>query len=366
MPVTLNQDHDVARLERRFQRLGGVQVASVGAALTLTDAASFAPVRLLAVDASTFARVGYWPEQAGGSLAALMESLVAARATTRATAPIPTIVDDALAEAHGLSVGSVFTYDLGSAGQLPERFMVVASVPHIPQIADLAGYANAAYSGGALVDFSSLVAAIHASDPRRDTPPGRVWLKLTPHASQASLIDQLRAAPYGVADLQSRAGIIEAMRYAPLTLALAGELPLGAALALGLAILMIMLVVWGMYQQHLPQLTLVYALGARRRQLIGTLWLVSGLLPFGGAVVGVVLGPLVAGATIPFMTFARLTDTREPLLNMLLPPPMPVIPWLSLVIGIVSMMGVGGVAIWLKLRHQVRAAVAASLRLNAD
>jgi ABC-type lipoprotein release transport system permease subunit len=370
LPINLTQEVSYQQQQALFQQMPGVRAASLGAIIDIYGSAtSLLPktTRLLAVDAGTYSQVGSWPKQTGTSLPQLMQRLVSQRASATAQGAIPAIVDDALWQELQLTPGAPFSFDIGSKDSLRLHFIALQRVDHIPMTDDMAGYVGSTITGGMLVDFPTLATMIHTVDPKQSAPPGYIWLKT---ASDTASINQIRRllhqAPYEMAGVNDRYQMLDDIRLAPLGMAIEGITSVGAFIAIILALFALVYTLIGTWQQRLLNLTALYALGARRTQLMSVLLLENGVLLFIGAFIGIVLGTQLAGAIVPLITYAQAGDIHQQIIDLLVPPPRVIIPWPLILISVGSFLALCPTVMYIMARSTIQNQASVNLRLNED
>lgn len=370
LPINADQSR-APEQQASFLRIPGVQAASLGAIINIfgsSGSPQTPSLRLLAVDARTYGQVGIWPNKPGYQLPQLMHLLVDQRGASQASGSIPAIIDDAMAQTLDLAPGRPFTLDVSSGkGTLRLHFIALQQVMQIPMIVDKPGYSTGTFAGGLLVDFPTLVTAIQQRYPNQQAVPGHVWLKTSGDPATIQAIrERLRQAPYGIAGIVDRFQLLEDMRFAPLGLALEGMILIGATMAIILAVIALLAVFWSTFHKRLLNLTILYAMGARRRHILSTLLLEDGILLLLAMGIGIMLCLPLAGMTIPLMTYAQISDTQQPVINLLAPPPQIVVLWPAIGIFLGSMLCFCLLAMLGLTRARIRSQAGATLRLNED
>jgi hypothetical protein len=370
LPIRTSEVISYQQQEAIFQQMPGVTGASLGAIIDIHAGLAMTqtpPVRLIAVDSATFGQVGTWPNQTGSTLVQAMQTLHAQRDRVIAQGAVPVIVDDALWQEEHLAPGFVFTRDLSGNGSLTLRFVVLGHVAHLPMTPDLVGYTTSNITGGMIADFPTLVAAIQEHYPTQSAPPGYIWLKTAHDATTLHHVRTLlQQAPYLVTGIQDRYRILADRRLDPLAIALTAITTLGACMALLLALIIAAQVLRNAGQKRQLPMTVLLALGARRRQMRSMLLLEDGMLLLIAGILGVAFGVTLAGLIVPLITFAQGSDLQQPFITLLVPPAQVVVPLpliltsVSVFLGVCALLGLG------RLRPLLRSAMGAILRLNED
>lgn len=359
-----------AEIEARYTAVAGVTAASAGRILVTdpnTNAAQ-AEVHLLAVNADTFAQAALWPDQDSAvRLPDLMGRLVSARAGAASSDAVPAVVDGALAELFNVQAGSVFSVKLPDYQGTGMRFQVVAVVDYIPTIFDSREFAFEGGPAGLLVDYQSFATVYQHDVPDATAAPNHIWL--ASHDDAASLASVRAALARGnlaLESVQDRRALVEALRSDPLQVDLLGALGIGAATALVLALLGLLIGSWLSARTRLTSFALLRALGTEPRQLGGVLiWeqsIIYGLALALGAAVGMILSTVV----LPVLVFANLATVNTPGGPSNTPPVRVVLPWTGLGIALAAVVLLCVVSIALMAGVVARASIGQALRLNED
>lgn len=369
LPIETTHPLTYKQGEARFGDIPGVQAASAGALIDVfPTVGSAARDRILAVDAQTFASVAAW--QAIGaqqSLHTLMQQLVNLRGSAQRSQTVPAIVDDAALQQFHLVTGSTFWLDLSGRGTLRIHFQVISHAAHLPMIPDVAGDDATQFLGGMMVDFQTLAAIIPQVNPKEQAPPGYMWLR-TAHdpASVAHIRKTLPLSPFSITVYEDRFQLVDAMAFDPLSEALAGLTEFGAGITLLLALIVSGQILWNCLQKRALTLTALYAVGVSRWQItvISALEALTQLMLAGS--VGVALGAVLTLTTVPLMTFAQSSDTRVPIVELLIPPPTIIIPWVALLAGVGCLLLVIFALVAVLAHRHLTHHIAETLRLNED
>ncbi len=369
LPIDTNHVLTYQQQEARFLTIHGVQAASAGALLDVfPQTTSSSHDRILAVDAQTFGTVAAWQDtSAQPTMAQLLHQLVQTRSQAIRQLIIPAIVDDAMWRQYQLATNSEFSLDLSGVGTLLVHFQVIGHVQYLPTVSAVASDTSQNILGGMLVDFSTLAQVIPQIAPQESTPPGYIWLK-TSHNPQ--IIAQIRAtlqrSPYSISVFQDRFQLIADMAYDPLSLALQATTLIGAGITLLLALLMSGQLLWNSLQKRLLNLTALYALGAARHQIAAIIILEDGLQLLLAAGIGILLGALLTGLIAPLMAFAQSSDTSQPIVDLMIPPPQIVFPWQWIFAGTGIFLLIAIFVMSALISVNIKGHIAAALRLNED
>ncbi|HEU5440410.1 MAG TPA: ABC transporter permease [Ktedonobacterales bacterium] len=367
LPATTNATTP-AEIEARYTAVAGVTAASAGQIL-VTDPpsnAANAEVHLLAVNADTFAQAALWPDQDTPPLPALMDRLVSARAGAASSDAVPAVVDGALAELFHVQRGSVFSVTLPGYEGAGMRFQVVAVVNYIPTIFDSREFAFQGGPVGLLVDYQSFATVYRHDVPDATAAPNHIWL--ASHDDAASLASVRAALAKGnltLESVQDRRALVEALRTDPLQIDLLGALGIGAATALVLALLGLLIASWLSARTRLTSFALLRALGTEPRQLGGVLIWEQGIVYGLALALGVVVGMILSTVVLPVLVFANITAINNP--NSVNTPPVQVVlPWTGLGIALAAVVLLCAVSIALMAGVVARASIGQALRLNED
>jgi FtsX-like permease family protein len=358
-----------ADIEARYSTVAGVTAASAGRILVTdpnTNAAN-AEVHLLAVNADTFAQAALWTDQdAAARLPDLMGKLVSARAGAASSDAVPAVVDGALAELFHVQRGSFFSVTLPDYQGAGMRFQVVAVVDYIPTIFDSREFAFQGGPAGLLVDYQSFATVYRHDVPTATVAPNHIWLASRDDAAAlASVRTALTKGALALGSLQDRRALVEALRTDPLQIDLLGALGIGAATALVLALLGLLIGSWLSARTRLTSFALLRALGTEPRQLGGVLIWEQGIIYGLALALGVVVGMILSTVVLPVLVFANITAINNP--NSVNTPPVQVVlPWTGLGIALAAVVLLCVVSIALMAGVVARASIGQALRLNED
>lgn len=351
--------------EQAFNAIPGVTSATAGHIINLTptDSTLHAVVTVIAVDAQTYGQTAQWPPQDATSVPALMQQLEQAEAQRPEF--IPAIVDTQTWNALHLTQGVSFALNItSSTGYVPVQFQPIAEVANLPLTPDT--------NGGMLVDFRSYATDI-IGPTSTPVPLDTMWLRTK---DDATSLKSVRAAldangPTGLVTMQDRRALQSSLQQEPLTLTLVGLLVVSVGLPLGLALIGTFIAAWQYVRQRLTGVTVLRALGAQPRQIVGVLAWEQSLAYVLSVVFGVGIGMLFAYLTLPNLIFTNTPPNIQatsndqiyrvqhvPSVRVVLP----VSVWFAG--GVVLLLGAAAIAL-MQLRAR-NAALGQSLRLNED
>jgi putative ABC transport system permease protein len=360
-----------------YERLPGVLSASIGYTSFPTVTQGSNPsvsVQLLAVDANTFANTVIWSAQDSTQpIAALMQRLVAARASAKQSLVVPAIVDSAAWTSLHLTPGAIFQIsDVNGT----VNCKAIAEVQRIPTVNDSAlasGTNEFSASGGVLLDYQSFAAAALGANGS-PVSPSNVWLKTS---SDPRLLAQTRAAlnggTFALSDLNDRRAIISNLQNDPLYLDLTGLLVIGAVIAILLALVGNLIASWLSVRSRLTSFAVLRALGTTPAQLASIFTWEQGIVYATALILGVVFGILLSALALPSMVFTNIAvsgfsgsiDSGQYYILQTIPPIRIVIPPTLWVVGAI-IVAICIIALIMMVRVVARPSVSQTLRLNED
>ncbi len=360
-------------LTASYQRIPGVTSAT----LAYTDSVSpdnpvnnLSTIQIVAADASTYGQTVLWPDQSGNPVQ-LAGQLASQRDQAVANDTVPAVVDQAFAQAMQVTTGSHFTVRPSGykAGLQTMHFTVQAVVRNIPTLFDDADTSFNTGNAGLLVDYQTF-AAVYKADTQTAAPlPTMVWLRtLDDSASLASVRAALSHGPLAVDQLQDRRANIEQTQRNPLLIDLFGTLDMGAATALALALLGILVASWLSARGRIVNFALLRAMGTEPRQLTSVLLWEQGIVYALSIALGLAAGLLLSILVLPVLVIANsITDLNHfdptkldiPPVHAVLP-----VPLLGAALGVLVILCV--ISIVLMTAIASRASISQALRLNED
>jgi hypothetical protein len=280
------------------------------------------------------------------------------------------VIDQAFADAMQIGAGDHFSAQptgYASSGE-QMHFVVLAVVTNIPTLYDDPQIENGG-AGGLLVDYQTFADVYH-QDTRDTSPtPGTIWLRtLDDGSSLASVRSALGSGKLAVDQLQDRRQLISKTQSNPLVVDLFGTLDIGAATALVLALLGVLIASWLSARTRLTSFALLRAIGTEPRQLTSVLLFEQGIVYSLSIALGVVIGVVLSILVLPVLVIANgIADpsTFDP--SKLNVPPVHAVyplPLLGLALGI--LIAICLLSIVLMTSVVARASIGQTLRLNED
>ncbi|EFH79893.1 FtsX-like permease family protein [Ktedonobacter racemifer] len=297
-----------------YNALLGVSAVSLGSEIVSFQDKSHS-IRIRAVDAKTYARATYWSTQNSEQpLEALTRELARQRPTTSYPQAVSALVDTLGWEQLHLSPGKTFTltsYDSGHA--YTTTYKALARVNMIEGMYDSPSSTDQSATPALLVDYQTL-AAYHAQTDKQPLPLTRAWLRTSDNlAFLARLRAQLNGSDeVGLANLQDRRALLEALRTDPLTLDLLLLLALGTTIALLLGLCGNILITWNSIHERQLGFAVLRALGTEPPLVARILIWEQGVIHLVALFFGVVFGLLFTFTLIP-----RLMISSTPVNNAL-------------------------------------------------
>jgi putative ABC transport system permease protein len=258
----------------------------------------FPQTTVLGIDSTRFAQLAYWrPDFASAPLPRLMQSLQ--REGTQEEA-LPAIIDDQLLNQARLHVGSQIIMDIG--GIIGVNFQVVGTFHYFPTL-DTSGYTL-------VCDMNRLITVLHQIlSP--NIAPNEIWLQLAPNApaytagqveNRLETNPQHRQVLVSVLQAYDRQELAETLRNDPLQRSISTALTLDFIIAALLSVVGMIALFLLLAQQRAFEFGVLRAMGLSLGQLLWmlgceqlTLLLLAGLL-------GIPLGLVVAGVTLPSLS----------------------------------------------------------------
>lgn len=374
VPVALITPQRLSAATQAYDRLPGVISASLGfiKAATAGGSALSLPIDFKAVDGDTFARTARWsPQDSSESLTSLMNTLVAARASSISKGVVPAIVDSATWNELHLSPGANFTLNFSIVGNFDlVNFKAVTEVQHIPTSGNSS-------LPGVLADYQTFVRVYthnFTSSTGFTVPLNYVWLRSSDDPAQLlALRHQLTVGALNLSPLYDRRAMVTQLSAEPQSLALFGILLLGAATALLLALAGNLVASWLNARSRLAHFAALRALGATPRQLASTLGWEQVIIYTTAMLLGFLFGWLLAIFALPSLIFTSILpsqvsgsiDSQAFYAAQNIPPIQIVIPpalWLVLA----ALVALCVIALAMMVRIISRPSIAQVLRLNED
>jgi hypothetical protein len=359
-----------------YRKIPGVLSATLGYAgdASLEQTSQTFPIRVRAVDASTFAQTAIWTdEDSSQSLSSLMNQLVAKRRPTTLVQadPVPAIVDALAWKTLNLSVGAPFVLNIANTNVV---FEAIAEVEHIPTINDsLVSGPSSDFTvpGGILTDYQTMAPALQ-SDSGTGITPNYLWLRTSDDpALLAKVRKALSQGPLALQSINDRRAMIAGLEKDPLYIALINVLALGTATTVLLALVGNLIASWLSARARLINFALLRALGSAPRQIARVLTWEQTIVYSTAIALGAFFGALLAATIVPALIFTGLPDYTSDTssgeffaIQHVLSTQM-VIP-LSLVIIFVALVVICAVAIGMMARVASRPSISQTLRLNDD
>ena len=361
-----------AYISTRYQHIRGVLSTTSAYVDQFSDttATSALDMYIVAVDTGTYAQTVIWPDQ-GVSPSVLARRLAAQRRAATGADVVPAVIDQALANDLQLRAGSRFIAQPSGYGINEEmHFVVMAVVTNIPTLYDDPDVAdNGSSNGGLLVDYQTFATVYHLDTGNAAPALNTVWLRTrSDNASLASVRTALSKGALAVDQLRDRRQLIAQAEANPLIVDLFGTLELGAATALFLALLGVLLASWLGARNRLTSFAMLRALGGEPRQLTRVLLVEQGIIYALSIAVGVAVGIVLSILVLPVLVIANgiaspstfnPSDLDVPPVHAVYP-----LPLLGLALGVLA--GICLISLALMTAVVARASIGKTLRLNED
>ncbi len=334
---------------------------------------------IMAVDADTFAQTAIWTQQDSTQpLSSLMSLLTASRSSALSSNLVPAIVDAAAWESLHLSRGAIFTMKFSPYGLI--TFRAIDEVEQIPTVSDSAGDGesnNNVSSGGVLVDYQSFANMYNnlAVQWGIGLPINYVWVRArNDNVSQANVRKVLDSGCcLELQTLYDRQAIIDTLRSDPLYLNIVGELGMGAAMALVLALAGGLIVSWVQVRKRLIHFAVLRSLGAAPRHIASILACEQGIIYLLAVALGILCGGILSLQLLPALVFTSATISgafgdissntfyaiqNQPSVRVLIPS--------SLALVLAILLAVASIALTVMVRAVSQPSMSQTLRLNED
>jgi ABC-type antimicrobial peptide transport system permease subunit len=333
----------------------GVLSASLGYEDGKIQSPSGVQTSVIAVDPATYGSTIIWHSAyADQPLSSLIALLKSHRADATQGNTVYAIIDEAMAKAENLQVGSPFILPTSDGYSI--HYKVAAIIHYIPGV-----YGNSIGSivDGLLCDYQSY-ATVYQQNSGVSLDPNMVWLKTG--EDDASLKSVRAAFP----ELQDRRANLLNAETNPLYVNVDGMFYLGIATALLLALLGTLFFSWVNTSGRLTNFAVLRALGMRPRQIATVLfWEQGGIYVF-ALVLGLALGSFLLTFVGPALVFTDfVTAIREQSQVYNLPVNLLVPGWLILAL-LGSLIVICAIALLMMARMVARPSLSQTLRLNED
>ncbi|MGO8951682.1 MAG: FtsX-like permease family protein [Ktedonobacterales bacterium] len=365
-------DSSIADISSRYRSISGVLSATSAYVDDFTEntPTNSLQMHIIAADTSSYGQTIIWPNQ-GSSVATLASGLSSERSSAIAADDVPAVVDQALASSLQLTSGSHFILQpSGYSGNEEMHFVVLSVVANIPTLYDDPDLQDSGgASGGLLVDYQTYAVVYHL-DTRDSAPaPDTIWLRTQgDHASLASVRTALKSGPLAVDQLQDRRAIITQTQNNPLIVDLFGTLDIGAATALLLALLGVLIASWLSARNRLTNFALLRALGGEPRQLARVLLFEQGIIYAVSIGLGVAIGIVLSILVLPVLVIANgiANPSTFNAANLNVPPVHAIYPLPLLVLALGILAAICLISIVVMTSVVARASIGQTLRLNED
>ncbi|GCE10431.1 ABC transporter permease [Tengunoibacter tsumagoiensis] len=349
-----------------YENIPGVKSASLGYySPDLKAGANLdLSLNLLAVDAETYGRTIYWPQDnSTATVGDLTRQLSVRREAAIKNNLVPAIVDSTLWDTLELTPGKEFVLSDSNSLGTKLSFVALAKVQHIPSLP---------LPGAMIVDATTYM-TVYGQNVANSAPLhfNRVWLQARDGNSrtQIRITTALQNGSTAVDGLQDRLALIDTLHHAPLYLDLIGILALGPMTVLLLALVGNLLASWLNAHDRLSSFALLRALGAAPRQIASTLTWEQSIIYTTGMVLGVLFGAFVSTMIVPALLFTSSTgantSSEELYLAQNIPPIQIIVPTL-VGLAVAVLLGVCILALGMMIRIVSRPGIAQTLRLNED
>jgi len=364
-----------SQVTKQYQSIPGVLSANVGFVGQGYGGSANLPLKLHAVDASSFGETVIWPSEADyQSIRPLLSQLVSLRKTSTTSDVVPAIVDQTIFNKSLLHVGSFFTISLSSVNPASIHCVIIGVVDHIPTIDTLI---DPVVTGGVLIDYQTYLNTYQQdlkkskNQPGQPIPPllNQVWLHTkTDTASLASVRTALDGPKYNISHLVDRRLLLSTLQSDPLYLVLDGVLILGTATAFLVALVGGVLASWLSARTRQMSYITLQALGATTWQTSNILMWEQAIVYITGLLLGAGFGTLLIVSVIPSLTFtdlnSNLSDEQLFALQSVLSTQITVPPWIPFVL--LTLVGIYILALIIMVRVVSGSVIGKKLRLGED
>lgn len=353
---TVNSGHpSLAQQTAAYRDTPGVISATLGYTLGAQAPQTDIQTFVVAVDADTYAHTAFWSSQySGQSLSSLMALLTSHRAAASNNDTVYAIIDDAMAKAQNLSIGSSFLQTTPDGYTM--HFIVAGQIHYIPGVND--GSVRAG-TDGFLCDYQSY-ASVYTQNSGNALTPNTVWLQT--RSDTASLNSVRHAFP----TLQDRRALIASNQGNPLYVNIVGVLDLGLVTALLLAALGVLFFSWLNTMERLTNFSVLRALGMAPRQVAAVFLWEQGGIYVAALALGLALGLFIQTFVGPALVFTDVVISLSSKNGIYLLPVQLITPvWL--IGGLLgALVLVCAIALALMTRLVARPSLGQILRLNED
>ncbi len=364
-----------SQVTNQYQSIPGVLSANVGFVGQGYGGTANLPLKLHAVDASSFGQTVIWPSEADyQAMRPLLSQLVSLRKTSTTSDVVPAIVDQTIFNTSLLHVGSFFTISVSSVNPASLHCVIIGVVDHIPTIDTLI---DPVVTGGVLIDYQTYLNAYQQdlkkskNQSGQSIPPllNQVWLHTkTDTGSLASVRTALDSPKYSISHLVDRRLLLTTLQSDPLYLVLDGVLILGTATAFLVALVGGVLASWLSARTRQMSYITLQALGATTRQTSNILMWEQAIVYFTGLLLGAIFGTLLIFSVIPSLTFtdlnSNLSNEQFFALQSVLSTQITVLPWIPFVL--LTLVGIYMLTLLIMVRVISGPVISKKLRLAED
>ncbi|MFI5272780.1 MAG: FtsX-like permease family protein [Ktedonobacterales bacterium] len=358
----LGKGRDTTELQQLQQQPGvGAITEANRAQLTTTPDQGNNPVDVLAIDPATFGGVAgpvsWRSDFASVPLSTLMQRV----ASGGKSGQLPAVVSDAFASQYHVYVGDAFTLGLPSSGVA--TFTTVAIAQEFPTL-----YPNRLTGSFIVTDLNAYLNTLRSNvAPGGDTStlgPNEFWLRFTGSGQQEThLLKTLGQAAYHAQIVLSLRETVASGVANPVSAGMRGLLLVGAVTAALLAVLGSIIQSLLATRQRARQFAVLRTIGMAGRELTGLLLGEQVVVYLFGLVGGLLLGLLLATATLPFLQFS---DTTIDPSTLGVPPYTLTFNWQAEAYFIAALLLAFGVALLIAARYANTIGLGKALRLGED
>lgn len=358
-------------LQQAFYRsITGVTSTTLGATAVLDGGSDRSiPIALQAVDSSTYASTITWPAENSTQPESTLLATLAGTATNAISKNIlPAILDDAAAQALGISKGQQFVL---ADFHGPTNFVVAAIVHLLPGVYDSAistGTTDASVpQGGILVDFQAY-STVEMNTNQPGVAATQVWLR-TNTSDLANVRSVVLQGTYELENGLDRRALAASLQTDPLYSSIVGILAIGALIAVLLGLMGILLLAWWNARSRRTTFALLRALGCPPGQLARILLWEQGIVSAASLLLGAILGSVFALTILPAFIFSPLTGAGSTALFYVaqsLPPVQIAIPLPAVLVLFIGLLVLCALALLVMLGVSMRPHIGLLLRVDDD
>ncbi len=323
------------------------------------DASGQGSLTVNAVDSNSYARTVIWPASYSSQpLSVLTAQLVAHRSAGITGNVVYALVDASTWQRLHLTQGMRFTLPANSAQSGHITYIALAQVNYIPGVYDTP---TQAWSGmGLLVDYQNyIVVKARATGVSGSTlAPNYIWLRTSDDAASLARLRNI------LPNLNDRNLTIATVQNDPNYLGVVGELYIGVAAALILALVGTLMLSWLNASNRLTNFAVARSLGMAPRQIAALLLWEQGFVYLLALLLGLALGTVLLIFVAPIVGTLPVGSGLDIGFN--IPPIQVVVPYtqIVLVLGILALICLA--ALLLMARIVSRPSLSQTLRLNED